>query len=763
MKFTEGFWRMREDLTASFAAEAREIEPLKDGMVAFAPARPIRHRGDTLNTAGLTVTVRAPAEGVIAVRITHHAGAVERGPSFAVQTDAGFVPRIVDDPEAVEVHSGDLVARIRRGEPWSLSFEAADQAGARGGRRLLTSSGSRNAAHIRMDDGRTFVREELRLGVGECVYGLGERFTAFVKNGQAVETWNEDGGTASQFAYKSIPFYLTNRGYGVLVNHPGHVSFEVASEKVERVQFSVPGEELEYYIIYGPAPKQVLARYTLLTGRPALPPAWTFGLWLTTSFTTEYDEQTVMGFVDGMAERRIPLHVFHYDCFWMREFHWCDFVWDPAVFPDPPGMLRRLHEKGLKACVWINPYIAQRSYLFEEGRTNGYLVTRPNGDVWQWDEWQSGMALVDFTNPAAYRWYQSKLAGLVEMGVDAFKTDFGERIPTDVVYHSGADPDGMHNYYSLLYNRAVFEVLEEKRGRGEACVFARSATVGGQQFPVHWGGDSTASYESMAETLRAGLSAGMSGIAFWSHDIGGFEDTAAPDLYKRWCAFGLLSSHSRLHGSRSYRVPWVFDDESVDVLRFFTRLKCLLMPYLFASAVEARETGVPLMRSMVTEFPTDPGCDYLDRQYMLGGDLLVAPVFSAEGDVSFYLPQGRWTHVLDGHVLEGGRWHSERYDFMSLPLFARPSSVIAWGGNAERPDYEYTHDLRLVAYELTEGEERRVRVPDTNGAWVLEVAVRRVAGEIEARTLAGTEGSWLAHDGSRDSGFRILDLLDRER
>ena len=232
----------------------------------------------------------------------------------------------------------------------------------------------------------------------------------------------------------------------------------MGSENVERVQFSVAGESLEYFIIDGPSPKEILGRYTELTGRPAIVPAWSYGLWLTTSFTTQYDEETVSSFIDGMAERDLPLSVFHFDCFWMREFNWCDFEWDPRVFPDPEGMLRRLHEKDLHVSVWINPYIAQRSPLFAEAAAAGYLLKKPNGDVWQWDLWQAGMGLVDFTNPDAKTWFQGKLRRLVDQGVDAFKTDFGERIPLDVSYFDGSDPEHMHNLYTQLYNQAVFEV-----------------------------------------------------------------------------------------------------------------------------------------------------------------------------------------------------------------------------------------------------------------------------------------------------------------
>ncbi len=382
--------------------------------------------------------------------------------------------------------------------------------------------------------------------------------------------WNRDGGTSTEQAYKNVPFYVTSKGSGVFVNHPEDVSYEIASEKVSKAQFSVEGESLEYIVIDGQDVRGAVSKYTHLSGLPALPPAWSFGLWLTTSFTTNYDEKTVTSFIDGMAERQIPLHVFHFDCFWMKGFEWCNFDWDHDCFPDPVGMMKRLHQKWLKLCVWINPYVGQKSPLFAEGMAKGYFLKRPDGSVWQRDLWQSVQAIVDFTNPKATKWYQDKLRVLCQQGVDCFKTDFGERIPTDCVFHDGSDPRLIHNYYTQLYNQAVFEVLEKCSGRNQAVLFARSATAGGQQFPAHWGDDCYGTYESMAETLRGGLSLAASGFAFWSHDIGGFENTAPADVYKRWVAFGLLSSHSRLHGSKSYRVPWNYDDEACDALRFFT-------------------------------------------------------------------------------------------------------------------------------------------------------------------------------------------------
>ena len=312
------------------------------------------------------------------------------------------------------------------------------------------------------------------------------------------------------------------------------------------------------------------------------------------------------------------------------------------------------------------------------------------------------------------------------MGVDCFKTDFGERIPTDVVYFDGSDPHKMHNYYSYLYNQTVFKVLEERFGVGKAVVFARSATTGGQQFPVHWGGDCTAAFESMAESLRGGLSLGLSGFGFWSHDIGGFEQAASARMYssaqmyssavyKRWCAFGLLSSHSRLHGSGSYRVPWLFDEESVDVLRFFTQLKSRLMPYLFEAARQAHTHGLPMLRAMMLEFPNDPACETLDRQYMLGDSLLVAPVFSLEGTVDYYLPAGQWTHLLTGEVRQGPAWLREKHGFLSLPLFVRPNTILPVGNCSDRPDYDYAEGVTLQIYALAEGQHVPVVIPSPDG------------------------------------------------
>ena len=697
MKFQNGAWLMKEGHALFAPQMIYEMDQDENSVTLILPTN-----GFNLQSAVLTMKITAPMPEMIRVQTCHYMGVrQDNAPAFDLNLPQKGVMQVEDNEKALTIKSGHLSLVIDK-ENWSMSYE-------RDG-KLLTKSAGRDLAYVKTDwkgeyysynGENAYMVQHLGLSVGELIYGLGERFTPLVRNGQSVDIWNEDGGTGTEQSYKNIPFYLSNKGYGVFVNHTEKVSYEVGSEYVTKVAFSVPGEKLDYFVINGPSMKEALMRYTDLTGKPSLPPEWTFGLWLSTSFVTNYDEKTVLGFIDEMEKRGIPLSVFHFDCLWMKNFHWTDFSWDSNIFPDPAGMIQKIHDKGIRVCVWINPYVGQRSALFQEGVEKGYFLKRANGDVWQWDMWQPGLAIVDFTNPEACRWYADKLKMLMDMGVDCFKTDFGERIPVDAVYYNHFDPEKMHNYYSYIYNKTVFETIESVKGKGEAVLFARSATVGGQKFPVHWGGDCTANYESMGESLRGGLSLVSSGFGFWSHDIGGFEDTSTPDVYKRWAAFGLLSTHSRLHGSTSYRVPWNYGEEAVDVLRFFTRLKMSLMPYIYAGAVNTSRTGVPLMRSMVMEFTEDYNCYYLERQYMFGDSILVAPIFNEEGIGRYYLPEGTWTDYFTGEKYAGGRWYEKNYDYMSIPMFVRENSIIAKGSRDDCSDYDYADHVEFRVYELT--------------------------------------------------------------
>lgn len=734
MWFTDGLWQPKIGYSVHSAHNAWEWKVEDKKVKVFVPCNEIRSLKDTIGgPPNLHFEFAAPRKDMIAVKIFHFIGKRKIGPEFELNYDE-IEPEIIEDESVIRMKNGRMEVVIHVEGEFGFEFYYDG--------KYLTGSGKKGTAYItdvdyeadkRSDyNGRTrsnyrketYVRERLSLDVGEYIYGLGERFNSIIRNGQSVDIWNRDGGTmAGNQAYKNIPFYLSNKGYGVLVNSTKRVSFEVASVSVRHVEMAVEGEDMEYIVVGGSEPKEVLSNYTGLIGRTPIPPAWTFGLWLSTSWTPDSDEKITYDTIDKMAEYKIPLSVFHFDARWMDDFKCCDFVWSER-YGDAPAMLKKVHEKGARVCVWMNPYVSQESRLFQEGLENGYFVKTKEGDVWQSDNWMSGIGIVDFTNPKATKWYQERLGEIIDMGVDAIKTDFGERIPTDVVYYDGSDPVKMHNYYPYLYNQAIYGILKEKKG--EAVVFSRSATVGTQKFPVNWGGDNDSTYISMAETLRGCLSLCQSGYGYAAHDISGFQNTATPDLYKRWVQFGLLSTHSRLHGEESYRAPWYFDEESCEVLKFFTNLKCSLMPYLYSGAVQVQEEGIPLMRAMMLEFPEDPVCLYLERQYMLGDNLMVAPIFNQEGIVEFYVPgTGRWTNYIDGRTYEGGHWYKEQYDYFNLPLLVRPGTILAVGAVQEKPEYDYAKNVTFKLYEIPNQYSQTCSVYNTEGEEVLVLKVIR--------------------------------------
>lgn len=761
MKISDGFWMDKKGYEVHYVAQAYQMETTDHEIHVLATPYVVQNRGMTLAGPNLEITYSSQMENVIKVHIDHYRGGLDNKPKFELTEDEGYLPEIRKENDKVVMTSGKTRLEIALGNHWETAFYYGDNYLTGGADRATSiikeSSYIRNARlqsqreddffHPAKDPRTTYLREQLKTGIGECIYGFGEKFTPFVKNGQTVEMWNNDGGTCTEQSYKNIPFYLSSKSYGVFVNSSDKVSFEVNSDTVSKVSFTVPGETLEYFVFGGENLEAVLERYTALTGRPALPPAYTFGLWLSTSFTTDYDEKTIHHFIDGMAERKIPLQVFHFDCFWMKEYEWCNFEWNKEMFPDPKAMLRRLHEKGLEVCVWINPYVAQRSRLFQEGKENGYFIKKKDGSVFQCDLWQPGMAIVDFTNPAARKWFQGLLKTLFDMGVNNIKTDFGERIPTECCYYDGSDPIAMHNYYSFLYNKCVFEALETYYGKDKACLFARSATVGGQRFPVHWGGDCYAEYSAMAETLRGGLSLCASGFGFFSHDMGGFEATASADVYKRWCAFGMLSTHSRLHGSSSYRVPWAYDKdgdtEACDVLRHYAVLKGKLMPYLWSQAIKTHQQGVPIMRPMIVSFTDDTACKYLDTQYMLGDDLCVVPVMNEDGIAEFYVPDcGTWTDIQSGETYEGGKYYTRQCNYFQMPILARPGSMIVYGkfdGDSQKSVlYDYVEGAEVVIYGLEDGQETETVIYDTNALEVMKIRAVRENNTIKI-TVPKTE------------------------
>jgi len=592
-------------------------------------------------------------------------------------------------------------------------------------------------------DGTRAVTASFHLRPGERIYGLGEKFTRLDKNGLRIVSWTVDAlGSTSERSHKNVPFLWSSRGFGLFLATGARVAWDLGTTSLQSWSFEAEAPAVEMYVFHGPRPEKILAAYTALTGRAPAVPDWSFGLWLSSGGTYR-DQASIEALLDGIERHRLPADVVHIDPWWMGWLKYCDFEWDRTAFPDPVGLVRRIHTLGLKLCLWEHPYISVESGLFGHGKDNGYFVIDPHGDVYiidyglslaprpdgrlrlagKTETWNAPVAIVDLTNPDARAWFKDLHRPLLRAGVDVFKTDFGEDIPEDARFHDGRTGAEMHNLYPLLYNEAVFEVTAEEKGRG--LVWARSGTAGSQRFPVCWSGDPASDWDSLAATVRGGLSAGMSGLALWSHDIGGYRGTPEPELYIRWAQFGLFSSHSRMHGD-SPREPWLFGDKALAIVRKFAELRYRLFPYIRSAALEARETGMPVLRALPLVFPDDPNVSAWDHEYMFGPSFLVAPVIRRieelrRGDsrrpgpprLPVYLPPGEWVDFWTGRRHTGPAVVETPVPLEIMPLFVRSGAVIPMMKKAPRiPDGRIDPlELRLYpsrssAYALLEDEGR---------------------------------------------------------
>ncbi len=701
MKYKNGMWMDKPGWNVQKPETVYEWKVENNILYLYAPFVKVLHRGNTLDGGMITLEISLH-NGNVNFKTYHYK--FYSNSKYKVKRPIEEIK--VEEKEEIIYLEGASKTRLEISKnPFMINIFS--------GNKHIVEIPYRAFAYIQDLEGNKFMSAANTIDVNEKFYGLGERFTDFVKNGQVVRIDQQDGGTDSEQSYKNIPFIISpSKKYGIFLDHSDITEFEVASELVSRNQWSVEGQELRFDVIVGNNPKEVLSKFSKLQGDIPRLPEWSYGLWLSTSFTTKYDEETVLSFIDGMMQRDIPFEVFHFDCFWMKEYEWTNFEWNLEQFPNPKKLLKKIHDRGKKVCVWINPYIGQKAKVFDEVIKKGYAVKGENNNAWQWDRWQAGMVLIDFTNPKAYKWYQDKLQELIDQGVDTFKTDFGERIPhkessfyetNNVEYFDGSNPVEMHNYYTYLYNKCVFEVLEKNFGKGEAIVFARSGTFGSGTLPVHWGGDCLSNYISMAQSLRGGLSLALSGFSYWSHDIGGFEAGCNPDIYKRWTQFGMLSSHSRYHGNEEYKVPWIYGDEAVEVTRKFGKLKNQMMPYIKSIEDEVVKKGLPFIRPMVLEFPDDPNTTYLDMQYMFGDKLLVAPIFNNKGIAKYYLPSGlKWYNILTNEVKSGGKWYEERFDYLHMPLLLKENECLVLKKEENTSTFDVKRDLKVIAFRLKE-------------------------------------------------------------
>lgn len=565
----------------------------------------------------------------------------------------------------VETPDGDPLFREQRGDVDAKDQRRTDPLG-------FTEREVNNWPLQVSEAGTSFV-----LSPDEHLFGLGEKFTDFDKRGQTINAWTtQPNGSETEEAYKNVPFYLSSRGYGLLVDTTNRVEFDLGDTSTVSGQISVSDDTFAFVFFAGPEFSDVLQEYTALTGRPHRPPKWSFGLWMSKyGYETREELEAI---TSRIREEELPCDVVHLDPYWMQGQHECDFVWDTENFPNPEGMIEDLHENGFHLCLWENPYVAIGTEAFEVARDNGYLVGDRTGDPYILDRLSISThrsGIIDFTNPEAVEWYKDQHRRLLDMGVDAFKTDFGEYLPRDAVHANGKTGDVMRNFYPHLYQKAVYESMVEKCGEEGALLWARSGWIGSQQFPVHWPGDPRTTFESMGAVMRGGLSLMLSGYAFWSHDMGGFKGTPSQKLYIRDAQFGLLTSHARFHGTTP-REPWEFGDEALRIVKKFTELRYSLMPYIYTYAEHASRTGLSVMRPLVLEYQDDPAVYDLATQYLLGEELLVSPVLNEQGTTTVYLPDDEWVDWWTGKRHEGQQTLRLDVPIDKVPLFQRTGSIV---------------------------------------------------------------------------------------
>lgn len=578
----------------------------------------------------------------------------------------------------------------------------------------------------------------------EHFYGLGEKFTDFDKRGQRLEMWNYDAMTVrTEQAYKNVPFLVSTRGYGIFVDSSACIRFDVAATSSASLSIVVPDSALDYYVIVGPELKTIITRYASLVSFPILPPKWAFGLWVSSGAMPDNAEQTLER-ARLLRKHGIPSNVLHLEPYWMRFGCWSDMIWDTKAFPDPEGMLRQVKDMGFKVCLWINPYLGKASERFMEAADKGYLLRTPQGEPYVADLWggyHPPVAIIDLTNPKAVDWFKMLIRPLFRIGVDVLKTDFAEGVPVDAVAHNGMQGEQLHNLYPLLYNDVVAEVTVEETGRA-GMVWGRSTYAGGQRHAAQWGGDPRCTYQDMAATLRGGLSIGMCGHSFWSHDIGGFKGQPTQDVYIRWAQFGLFSPLSRAHGTTT-RLPWDYGEEALRIFRDYARLRYRLLPYIYTYASIAAETSLPVMRAMVLEFPNDPNTYTLDLQYMFGRELMVAPIYNSVGRRPVYFPHGHWVDFWTREVIQGPQTRFIEALLDVLPLYVRTNALIP---TIEPPDHLSDDPFGLVTFEGYLLDKGSFELRDTDGI---------------TQTSASFEGSRLnvhLEGAKRELGLRLIPL-----
>lgn len=536
-------------------------------------------------------------------------------------------------------------------------------------------------------EGDTAAFEAYAISSKEEIYGLGERFDHLNRRGAVTEFWNKDAfGTSNRRTYINIPFVLSTANYGIFLNSSARTEWEIGTKEASTLSFGTEMDVMDYFLIAGNSMQQVLYRYSGLTGFSPVPPIWSFGLWMSRNSYLSWD--IVHEVADGLRLRGIPADVLHLDTAWFQKDWNCDLRFSTDRFAEPKKHMDELKQQGFRVSLWQYNFIPpnEDNVNFVEAREKGYLVKNKNGELFRYDNdlpgsWKDD-AIIDFSNPEAAKWYGDQIKKVIAMGASAIKTDFGEGIPKNGVF-ANIEGKNFHNLYTLIYNQTIFNATKEVSG--DSIVWARSGTAGSQRYPLHWGGDSQCNFAGLAGTIRAGLSAGLSGIIFYSHDIGGFIGRPTPELYARWAQVGLFCSHARCHGggNNNSREPWAFGPEAEAIFTYYAKLRYRLLPYIITEAHYCASHAVPMMKAMILEDGDDLNLRTIDDQYLFGRSMLVAPVIEPMEHTTvrqIYLPEGIWyNYETKQKVTSRGEWISLEVTLETLPIFIKSGSVIPYG------------------------------------------------------------------------------------
>lgn len=569
------------------------------------------------------------------------------------------------------------------------------------------------------------------LTADEMIFGCGESATGLNKAGQKVNLFVTDPqGPETDQMYKPIPFFMSNRGYGMFMHTSAPVTCDFGATYIGLNKMFMGDENLDLFVFFG-EPKDILDEYTDLVGKPGMSPLWSFGTWM--SRITYFSEKEGYDVAANIRKNKYPCDVIHFDTGWFDVDWQCDYKFSENRFQNPQQMLKDLRSQGFHVCLWQLPYFTPKNRYFSELIEKDMYVKNGNGELPYED------VVLDFSNPETVKWYQDKLAGLLNIGVSAIKVDFGEAAPLNGIYASGKSGWYEHNLYPVRYDMAVSEIT--KKLHNENIMWARAAWAGSQRYPLHWGGDAATTNTGLLGTLRAGLSFGLSGFSFWSHDMGGFVKSTPEDLYCRWIPFGFLTSHTRAHGAPPTE-PWLYDSKRVqDVFRKSAEMKYRLMPYVYAQARECTEKGLPMLRALFVEFPDDPGAWKVDDEYLFGSQILVAPLLeSGMTGRTVYLPEGKWIDYQTEKVYEGG-WHRIEAGSLPIIMLVRDGSVLPHLKLAQSTAEMDWSKMSLKVYSADKKQaEGLVCLPADNRIQVVKVD----CGKAKPQLLNQVEGTSLS-------------------